>query len=217
MIKICVVGAHGRMGGLVIKEIGRDETCELSGAIGRGDDLAADAAGADAIIDFSPAGGAIARIEEYRAIKKPLIVAGTGFSESEAAAVDSLGADMPLIRAANTSVGVNLILRLVREAAAALSGFDIGITEIHHKRKKDAPSGTALLLGRACGCTQIQSLRGGSASGIHTVHFLGDGESVEISHNAATPEIFAKGAVAAAKWLAGKPNGIYSMADVLGI
>ena len=150
---------------------------------------------------------------------------------------------MPVVLSPNMSVGVNVVFELVRQAAKVLGdGYDVELVEIHHKHKRDAPSGTAVRLGEvaaeALGRSPadalaysrhgilgerppwqigVQTLRGGDVVGEHTVLFCGEGERVEITHRATSREQFARGAVRAAAWLAGKPAGLYDMADVLGL
>ena len=264
-LKVCVVGASGRMGIEVIREIEADPETVLSGAIERSDNekigtSALELAGcghggcvvtsdiesvsevSDIIIDFSGAEGTHENINSYWSADMPLVVGSTGLSDVQLEELLKLQKYIPLLVSSNMSLGVNVITKLAEIAAQTLgSDFDIEIFEAHHKHKKDAPSGTALKLSETVanargltGKTAVYSrhghtgerkkdiigfqvMRGGDIAGEHTVFFCGEGERVEITHRATSRHIFAKGAVKAAKWLAAKPNGLYSMKDVLGL
>src|SRR5690606_33462498 len=168
----------------------------------------------------------------------------TGLGAKQLEYVESAAARAPILRAANTSLGVNLLLALVEQAAARLPAelFDIEILEMHHRHKIDAPSGTALALGEAAaagrgvgleeasvrvrdghtgprpaGSIGFATLRGGDVAGDHRAIFAADGELLELGHRATSRAVFAKGALSAAKWLAGRPAGLYAMKDVLGL
>ena len=172
-----------------------------------------------------------------------LVIGTTGLTHDDSLAIDEAARHIAVLQTANTSLGINMLAALVRQAAAALGeDWDIEITEMHHRHKVDAPSGTALLLGeaaaegrggrladlaergrdgadakRAPGAIGMASLRGGSVAGDHQVIFAADGERLELGHRAESREIFARGAVRAACWLSGKPAGRYGMSDVLGL
>ena len=195
---------------------------------------------ADVIIDFSTA-SAVRALLEYAAEKNvPVVVCTTGLSDEQTEDLHKMAEKVAVLKSANMSVGVNLLFSLVQKAATALadSGFDIEIIEKHHNQKIDAPSGTALAIADAINeamdnkfdyvydrsqkrekRTQteigIHSLRGGNIVGEHDVIFAGTDEIIEINHKASSKEIFAVGAVKAAKYLAGKPAGFYTMLDVL--
>lgn len=198
------------------------------------------AEGADVIIDFTGAPVTVSRIPDYAGLGLPVVVGSTGFSPEQKAELASLGGRIPLLVAPNMSLGVNVMFRLAAMAAKSLKGYDIEIVETHHRMKKDAPSGTALGIAEAVaeavglntdkdavycrhgligerreGEIGIQTLRGGDVVGDHTVFFFGGGERIEITHRAHTRATFAEGAVAAAKWIKGKPAGLYGMEDVL--
>lgn len=264
-VRIAVAGAGGRMGAAVIRAvraagqrvhsafdrpgsvaIGQDAG-GLAGLPGLGiavtDDVAAALEGADAVIDFTaPAASvALARLAAERGLVH--VCGTTGLSaEDEAAIAAAAAAGARIVKSGNFSLGVNLLAGLVRQAAKALPGFDIEIVEMHHNRKVDAPSGTALLLGHAAadgrgaplaelrappydghtgprvdGSIGFASLRGGTVVGDHTVVLAGDRERIELTHRADDRAIFANGAVKAAIWAAGQPAGLYDMADVLGL
>lgn len=199
----------------------------------------------DVFIDFSFHSGIRERVNLLAAAHKAVVIGTTGFSENELADVKALASHCPILFSANMSLGVNLLASLVEQAAAMLKdkGYDIEVTEMHHRLKKDAPSGTALLLGEAAakgsgwkladvqkdgrgGITGerpsreigFHALRGGDVVGDHTVRFAGDGELIDLSHRATRRETFAFGALRAAEWLVTrKPGKLYSMKDVLGI
>jgi 4-hydroxy-tetrahydrodipicolinate reductase len=201
------------------------------------------AGAADVWIDFSAPASSVINVRAAAAAGSPIVVGTTGLSSPEKQVVAEAAGTIPMVLAPNTSVGVTVLLKLVADAARALGpGYDIEIVETHHRLKRDAPSGTALRLAEAAAEASgrdlaeaaryarhgdigprtgeeigIQTLRGGDVVGDHTVFFLGLGERVEISHRATSREVFARGAVRAAEWLAGKPAGLYDMRDVLGL
>lgn len=258
-VKIAVIGAAGRMGEEIVTVVSRTAGATLSGAVvERGDpkagstvpsgevvygnDLVRAAEAADVGIDFTSPASSVAVAEAFAKAGKPLVVGTTGFSVPEKERILSHARTIPILLSPNMSLGVHLLAHLVALAAASLEGFDGEIVEIHHRLKKDAPSGTALFLAEALarargktfseiglcrreGATGprtkdevgVMALRGGDVIGDHTVHFLGDGERIELTHRATSRSTFARGAVAAALFLAGKPAGIYTMNDVLGL
>jgi len=205
-------------------------------------DLPAALAAADVAIDFSQPHATRANIAACRAAGKPLLVGTTGFAaEVTEAELDAAARDIPLLIAPNTSLGVALLMDLVRRAARALPpDFDIEIIEAHHRMKQDAPSGTALALGRAAGegrgLAPAEALsgtstarvgprrqreigfavvRGGDIVGEHTVLYAGPGEELRLSHRATDRAIFARGALRAAMWLLRQPPGRYGMGDII--
>ncbi len=244
MTKIGILGAKGRMGQAIAGVIEASTTAILALALDKGDDSAAVAAGAcEVLIDFSSP----AALDEHLALAArlgvPMLIGTTGLEPAHHAAIDAAAAKQAILQTGNTSLGVNLLAHLVREAAARLGDdWDIEIVEMHHRHKVDAPSGTALLLGQAAaqgrhvdldavsdrgrdgitgartaGDIGFASLRGGSVVGDHQVIFAAEGERIELGHRAEARSIFARGAVKAALWLVGKPAGRYAMDDVLGI
>ena len=209
-----------------------------------GDLDAALAAGAGVAVDFSFHAASAAAATKMAAAGVPWIVGTTGLDEAEKAAIAAAARKIPVVLAANMSVGVNLLYALVEQAARALKGrgYDCEIIERHHRRKKDAPSGTALFLGEAAAAgfgwnlqeTAIDgrsglpgerpekqigfhAIRGGDIVGDHTVLFAADGECVELSHRATSRDTLAIGALRAAAWLPGRPPALYGMRDVLGL
>jgi len=243
VIGIGIVGAKGRMGRAIAAELEGHDAARLTAEADHGDDLAAVAGGCDVLIDFSTPAALPAVLAAAQAVGRPLVVGTTGLGEQEQAAIGAAAAAIPVLQAANMSLGVNLLTHLVREAAARLGpDWDIEIAEMHHRHKVDAPSGTALLLGQAAangrgvdlaassergrdgitgarthGHIGFAALRGGSVAGDHLVILAGEGERVELGHRAESRAIFARGAVRAAIWLNGQRPGRYGMNDVLGL
>lgn len=207
------------------------------------DDVPAAFANADGVIDFTAPSASLDFAIQAAHAKIPHIIGTTGFSDEELKALDAPAREIPIVRSGNMSFGVNLLAALARRVAKTLGeDFDIEILEMHHRMKVDAPSGTALLLGEAAaegrgiilpehsqrvrdgytgprrsGDIGFATLRGGTVVGDHSVIFAGAGERIELVHKAEDRAIFARGAVRAAKWAAGRAPGLYSMADVLGI
>ncbi len=246
MTKVCIVGASGRMGTLLREVIARSDELSISGAIvapediGRcatvGDipytsDIKTGIEGADLVLDFSSPGitlGVVAAASE-RGI--PALVGTTGHTEAQRVALDAFRPNAPLLFAPNTSIGVFALTELVRSARSILGpGFDVEVLELHHRLKRDAPSGTAKLLAevlggagtdrahggeRADGSIGMASLRGGDAPGEHTVFFIGNGERLEITHRVRDRTVFAEGALRLGRALLDARAGRYSVGDVL--
>ena len=231
MISISVFGAGGRLGRAI-----------ATAAEGRGELRLVDPDEADVFVDFSVPEALDSHLDAAVAAGKPILVGTTGLGEAHHQRIDAAAQKVAVIHAPNTSVGVALLRHLVEEAAAKLGPeWDVEIVEMHHKDKRDAPSGTALLLGGAAakgrggtledlarfdrmaggareeGTIGFASLRGGTVAGEHQVIFAGEGERIELGHRADSRMIFARGALRAALWLADKPAGRYTMADVLGL
>jgi 4-hydroxy-tetrahydrodipicolinate reductase len=197
----------------------------------------------DVLIDFTAPGALEATLDAACEGRAAIVIGTTGLEPRHHAMIDTAAKTIPILQAANTSLGVALLCRLVEDAARALGpDWDIEIAELHHRHKVDAPSGTALALGEAAargrgivlaaasergrdgadsvrkpGNIGFSSLRGGTAAGDHIVLFAGEGERIELGHRAENRGIFARGALRAASWLAGKPVGRYAMDDVLGL
>jgi 4-hydroxy-tetrahydrodipicolinate reductase len=177
------------------------------------------------IVDFSSPEGVVAACELARRFSAALLVGTTGLDEPARAAIDTLARTSAVLVAPNTSLGVAAVARAVRDLARALGpAFDAGIIEVHHTKKKDAPSGTAIRLasalaegGRTLPPSAIAALRVGDVVGEHTVRFVGPDETIEVIHRAGSRDLFARGALRAAAWLASRPPGRYTMSDVLAI
>ena len=255
--RIGVCGASGRMGKAVVSHLEARTDIEITALVDRPDlvgevihgrpitSLAAAIASCEVIIDFSTPAGSVALAEASAAHGGPaLVIASTGLSDEDAARIDAAARTIPVVRSGNFSLGVNLLAGLVRQAAKALGpeDWDIEITEAHHRRKVDAPSGTALMLGQAAakgrgvalsqvserardgltgprgpGMIGFSVVRGGGIVGEHSVLFAAEDEIITLSHSARDRGLFARGAIAAALWVAGRPAGAYDMMDVLGM
>lgn len=187
--------------------------------IAAADDLAHDENAAEVLIDFSHPAALPASLDRAVNAAVPILVGTTGLDDLAERRLDEAARTVPVLLAANTSLGVTLLEHLVREAARRLPGWDLSVLEMHHRAKIDAPSGTALLLGRAAGRDGVDyaSLRGGTVAGDHQVIFAGPGERITLGHIAESRTLFARGALHAARWLVGRPAGRYRMADVLGL
>jgi 4-hydroxy-tetrahydrodipicolinate reductase len=231
MTSISIFGASGRMGQAIAE------------AVAWRDDVRISEHHPDVYVDFSVPEAMAGHLATAVGAERPILIGTTGLGADHLRLIDEAVARIAVIQAANTSLGVNLLAYLVREAAARLGpDWDVEIGEMHHRLKADAPSGTALMLGRAAaeargvdldaasdrgrdgltgarepGRIGFASLRGGTVAGEHQVIFAGEAERLELGHRAESRAIFAKGAVEAALWLAGKPAGRYTMADVLGL
>ncbi len=228
--------------GRAIAAIAAEEGAIVAGGVDARDDPAPLARAADVLVDFSTAGALEAHLAAAAA-GTPIVIGTTGLTPAHHALIDRAAQDIAVLQTGNTSLGVTLLAVLVREAAQRLGPeWDIEIAEMHHRHKVDAPSGTATLLGEAAaegrgtalgevrvdsragligarteGTIGFASLRGGSVVGDHMVVFAGEGERIELGHRGEDRSIFARGAVKAALWLAGKPAGRYHMAEVLGL
>ncbi|APR51910.1 4-hydroxy-tetrahydrodipicolinate reductase [Sphingomonas koreensis] len=242
MSSIGIYGSLGRMG-VAIRDILAEQGVKLAGGADAGDDPAVLAAAADALVDFSTPAALESHLAAARAAGTPIVIGTTGLTASHHALIDDAAREIAVLQTGNTSLGVVLLARLVREAATRLGpDWDIEIAEMHHRQKVDAPSGTALMLGeaaaagravslgevrvadragltgaRAEGTIGFASLRGGTVIGDHLVVLAGVGERIELAHRAEDRAIFARGAVRAALWLADKPAGRYTMDAVLGL
>ena len=243
------MGAAGRMGRAIAAAAAERDLALAGGAdqggaiLGPHGDAAALAAAADVLVDFSVPQALGGHLSAARTAGTGIVVGTTGLLPEHHALIDETAAVIPVLQAANTSLGVTLLAQLVRQAAARLGpDWDIEIVEMHHRMKVDAPSGTALLLGdaaaegraidlaqhsergrdghtgaRAEGSIGFASLRGGTVVGDHTVVLAGPGERLELGHRAEDRAVFARGAVAAALWARERRPGLYGMADVLGL
>ncbi|WP_210356749.1 MULTISPECIES: 4-hydroxy-tetrahydrodipicolinate reductase [Sphingomonas] len=242
MTAIGIYGRDGRMGRAIADLIEGEGATFAGGIDAQGDPLAL-ARRADVLVDFSIAGAMEAHVAAAREAGTPIVIGTTGLSTTQHALIDAAARDVAVLQTGNTSLGVTLLAQLVREAAERLgTDWDIEIVESHHRHKVDAPSGTALLLGESAaagrgttlgevrvdgragltgarteGTIGLASLRGGSVIGDHHVIFASEGERIELAHLAQDRSIFARGAVRAALWLAGRRPGRYRMADVLGL
>jgi len=255
MIKVGVFGASGRVGKLLIEDLKINENMSLNAVYVRNDldfsidpsvlvtsDMKSFLNASDVIIDFSLPEACEDLLEAAVKTPKPLVIGTTGLNTHQLNLLKNASELMPILYATNMSLGVALLNKLVYQASAALEGFDIEIVEMHHKHKKDAPSGTALTLaesaakGRGLDLDKVRisgrdgnigartkdeiavmALRGGDIVGRHTVGFYNDGEFIELNHTATSRSTFSKGAIRAAGWLASKEAGLYNISDCLEV
>ena len=254
MIKVIVCGALGKMGRTVVDEIALDGELALAGAIeapgnpGLGSsvggavvtaDLAEALTGAGVVVDFTNPKAALEHIAQCAEALTAAVVGTTGFTSDELALAKKAAGRIPLIISPNMSAGVNLMFKIAGDVARALPDFDAEIVEIHHNKKKDAPSGTAARLADIIGGVRtspqlvhgrdglvgarkpdeigMHSLRGGDVVGEHTVIFAGEGERFELTHRAHSRRTFARGTLRAIHFIYGQKPGLYTMADVLGL
>jgi 4-hydroxy-tetrahydrodipicolinate reductase len=244
MIQLLVTGKSGRMGQAVIQAADQEPAVLVSSTHDAGENLAAAIAQANTVIDFTIHKFTRELLDAALKNGTHLVIGTTGHTDEERAAIREAGKTLPIVYAPNFSVGVNTLFWLTRKAAQILTQdrFDIEVTEMHHRHKIDAPSGTARrlleILNEETGTTYeddiahgrfgnvgprppreigMHTLRGGDVVGDHTVMFAADGERVELTHKASSRMTFAAGAVRAAVWLYDKPPGIYDMQDVLGL
>lgn len=252
MTDIIMHGCNGHMGQVITDIVKKDENARIVAGIDISDHLVNEYPvftsiekcdiPADVIIDFASA-KAVDKLLEYASDKKlPVVLCTTGLSKEQIAKVKEMSSKIAVLKSANMSLGVNLLLKLVQEAAKILveADFDIEIVERHHNQKLDAPSGTALALADSINEALdnkyyykfdrsgekakrdnkeigISAVRGGTIVGDHEIIFAGRDEVVEFRHTAYSKAIFAKGAVSAAKFLKGKTSGFYDMSDVIGV
>jgi 4-hydroxy-tetrahydrodipicolinate reductase len=250
-VRVGIVGASGRMG-RAIADAAATAGAMIAGGIDRegavhGDhaDVASLAAASDVLIDFSSPDALAANLAAATAHGKAILIGTTGLAEAQHGAIDEAARTIPILQTYNTSLGLNMLRKLVEQAARALGPeWDIEIVEMHHRHKLDTPSGSALLLGASAnigrgaesprarnrfdrmqegphpreeGGIYYASLRGGSVAGDHQVIFATEGERIELGHRADSRRIFATGALRGALWLVGREAGRYTMADVLGL
>ena len=257
-MKIAIAGAAGRMGQMLIREIARTEGASLAGALeGPGSNalgtetggvkITADAAiaigAANVLIDFTVPAATVAHARACADKGVSMVIGTTGLDPEQTKAIHEAAKKVPILWAANMSLGINILLALIEKTASMLDpAYDIEILEMHHRHKIDAPSGTALALGKAAAAGRkvkleevwrksrdghtgarpageigFATLRGGEEVGVHTVMFAAAGERLELSHRSFSRETYASGAVRAALWLEGRKPGLYGMKDVLGL
>jgi len=256
MTRVLVVGAAGRMGESLLRQIAASVELELAGALEHSlhprqgqevapgvklsSDVAAACAAADVAVDFSSPASTLALIDAAQARGLPLVIGTTGLGADAESRIARAAERIAIVRAANFSIGIAVLLDLVAEASRRLEGYEIEVLELHHNQKVDAPSGTALSLARAAAAARgqdlakeavyhregtpgkrrhgeigMQSLRLADSVGEHVVFFAGAGERVELAHRAFSRDNFATGALRAARWLPGRKPGLYTMRDVL--
>jgi 4-hydroxy-tetrahydrodipicolinate reductase len=243
MIKLIITGSKGRMGRALVACAGTFPDIEILGQIDKGDDLRSVIREGDVVVDFSSHSATPDIAAACAEHQKALVVGTTGHSEEGRALVAGCQTQIPIVMSANFSTGVNTLFWLTRKAAEILGpAFDVEIVEMHHRLKRDAPSGTAKTLAEILAAARrqqldkvarygrsgivgertaeeigIHSVRGGDVVGDHTVIFAALGERVELTHKASTRETFAHGALRAAQWVVNQKPGLYDMQDVLGL
>ncbi len=265
-MKIIISGAAGRMGRAILESLYEEDELELGAALEKTGHPAMkkDVGGligigtwgisisefskkslqsGDVIIDFTYPQGTVQMVQEAKANGKPIVIGTTGLTQDHRKQIDAAAKKIPVVLSPNMSVGVNVMFKLIAEATAALGeAYDAEIMEIHHRLKKDAPSGTAIRMGevvaasrgttlqqsgrftrqgnigaRVSGEIGLQSLRAGDVVGEHTITFAGPGERIELTHRAHNRNNFARGALIAAQWVSQQPPGLYDMMDVLNL
>lgn len=224
-VRVLLIGAAGRMGKTIGDLASGDPKIDIIARCDLGDPIESPMKNCDVAIDFSQADAITEICSAALQDRKALIIGTTGHSKEQRRIIEQAAHSLPIVLASNFSIGVNVLFWLTRKAAEQLGNdFNAEVVETHHKMKKDAPSGTAKTLGEILKETKkmqgeipIQSIREGDVVGEHTVIFNGSAERLELTHRAASREIFARGALRAAEWIIGKPPGLYSMQDVLGL
>jgi len=224
MIKICVSGAKGKMGSRIIELAKNDAEIELAGSFDIGEDAQSSIAACDCLVEFTSPEATIEHAAVCEKLGKAMVIGTTGLSDDDKSKIAAIAKTIPVVLSPNMSVGVNLLLKMIAEAARTLgASYNVGIVEAHHVHKKDTPSGTAKEMARivkeARGDIEvpIESVREDEIVGEHTITFDSDVDLVEITHSAKTRDIFAQGALAAAKFASGKQPGLYTMKDVLAL
>lgn len=242
-LRLCIHGAQGRMGQALIRCAAEDPELQVTASVDADDNFSVALAGCDAVIDFSATHitGQVAKA--CAEAGKVLVIGTTGHEIAEREQINKAGAKIPLVFSPNYSVGVNTLFWLTRKAAEILGpDFDLEVVEMHHRLKKDAPSGTARQLAeilaevrqldyaesarhgragivgeRTSNEIGVHAIRGGDVVGDHTVIYAAPGERLELTHKASSRDTFARGALRAAQWAAKQPAGLYDMQDVLGL
>jgi 4-hydroxy-tetrahydrodipicolinate reductase len=224
MVKICVSGSEGKMGSRIIELAKEDADLEVSAGFDAGGNAESGITACECLIDFTTPAATMEHLALCEKLRKPIVIGTTGLSEENKAKIKEASAHIPVVLSPNMSVGVNLLFKLVGEASKVLGeGYDVSIVEAHHAEKKDAPSGTAKEIAKIIKSAKgdaeipIDSVREGEIVGEHTITFESDVDLLEITHSAKTRDIFAKGALKAAKFVAGKKSGLFTMKDVLAL
>ena len=223
-LRIMLIGAKGKMGRTIKACATGNSSLTISACLDYGDPLEPAIENCEVVIDFSAAEATPAICAACAKLGKALVLGTTGHNATQKEPVAAAAQVVPVVFAANFSTGVNVLFALTKRAVESLGeSFDLDVIEMHHRTKKDAPSGTAKRLleilreVRTDRETTAQSIRAGDIVGEHTVIFSGPGERLELTHRAASRETFARGALRAARWVTAQPPGLYSMQDVLGL
>ena len=252
-VRVAIAGASGRMGLALLEAAAATDGVTLGaavdlsastwGGVSIGTDVASALENSDVLVDFTRPEGTLAHVRTCVKSRRAMVIGTTGFTPAQLAEIRAASKDIAIVMAPNMSVGVNVAMRLVEMAAKSLGGdYDVEVFEMHHRKKVDAPSGTALKLGEVAAAARGTSLdkdgvferygatgerkagtvgfsvaRGGDVVGDHTVYFAGPGERIEITHRSSSRANYAQGAMRAAKFVAGKKSGLFDMQDVLGL
>lgn len=242
MIKLIISGSKGRMGSRIAALAAKTDDLKVVAGTDAGGSMADVIDEADAVIDFSTPEASANHARIAAEHKKPIVIGTTGLSEDKERELEKASRSVPIVYAPNMGIGVNAMFRLIEEASAILGrAYSIDIIETHHATKKDRPSGTAKRMAESVARTihprpdialyndtstarspgdhdiRVTSIRHGDVVGDHEIIFTGNDEVLKISHHASNRDLFARGALAAARWIVGKPPGLYGMGDVLGI
>jgi 4-hydroxy-tetrahydrodipicolinate reductase len=241
MTRVIITGSKGRMGKALLACIPRHPALQLAGQVDQGDNLADLVGSADVVIDFSSHNATAGIAALCASHRKAMVIGTTGHSNEDRSSIHAFSAQIPMVLSSNFSTGVNTLFWLARKTAEILGpAFDLEIVEMHHRQKRDAPSGTARTLAEILAQVRqrqldqilrhgrsgivgertdaeigMHSIRGGDVVGDHTVIFAGAGERVELAHKASIRETFANGALRAAQWVVTRKPGLYDMQDVL--
>lgn len=226
MIKIAVAGSRGKMGKSIIALAEKDKELELVSKFDVGTDARPEIAKCDVLIEFTAPQATMEHLEITLRLKKAVVIGTTGLSQEQNNIIKKASGEIPIVISPNMSIGVNLLFKLAQDAARTLpKGYKVSMREVHHIHKKDSPSGTAKRLADVVAAERkilaaeipVEAIREGEIVGDHRVMFESDEEVIELFHSAKTRDTFASGALKAAKFLAGRKSGLYSMRDVLGI
>ena len=224
MVKICVSGSEGKMGSRIIDLAKEGSELQVTGEFDIDGNAEASIEPCDCLIEFTTPKATMEHLALCEKLKKAIVIGTTGLSEKELDKIKEASKNIPIVFSPNMSVGVNLLFKLVEEAAKVLGQeYEVNVLEAHHAEKKDAPSGTAKELARIIKNVKgdvevpIDSVREGEIVGEHTITFESDVDLLEITHSAKTRDIFAKGALKAAKFVAAKKSGLFTMKDVLAL
>ena len=224
MVKICVSGSKGKMGSRVIDLAKKDPELEVVAGFDVDDNADLGITACECLIDFTAPKATMDHLALCEKLKKPIVIGTTGLSEEEKSKIKEASNRVPVVISANMSVGVNLLFKLVGEASKVLGeDYEVNMVEAHHAEKKDAPSGTAKEIAKIVRSVRgdieipIDSIREGEIVGEHTITFESDADLLEITHSAKTRDIFAKGALKAAKFVVGKKSGLFTMKEVLAL
>ena len=242
-LNVIISGSRGRMGTIIARLVKESEGLVLAGEAEKDLPLESVIDKGDVVIDFTVHDAAARNVAIAAHHGRPMVIGTTGLSKDEESIIKKASTSIPIVYSSNMSIGVNVMWKIVETAARVLAPkFKVDIVETHHTKKLDRPSGTAkkildIVLAQggwkmdrdvffyeekcaepaAAGPVSVCSFRKGEVVGDHTIHFTSSGESIEITHHAFNREVFAQGALVAAKWIVGKPPGLYGMADVLNI